>query len=171
MKKILVLVFVIVAALSVNAQVYVGGSAGLWHNDDLDHTSFNIAPEVGYNFNENMAVGAALGFVRDNQALLGKYKAFYLAPYFRYSFYENKVIRLFADAGIGLSTLKVKHMDSESGFEIGLRPGLAIKLGENFSLVSKIGFVGYRDDYALGGNGYGFNLSGEDITFGLYYTF
>lgn len=135
MKKILVLVFVIVAALSVKAQVYVGGSVGLWHNSDADFTSYNIAPEVGYGFNDNMAVGAILGFTRVSLDKNLSAKAFYFAPYFRYFFYETKVIRLFAEAGIGLSTVKEKYEDSDSGFEIGLRPGLAIKLSDNFSLV------------------------------------
>lgn len=171
MKKILVLAFVKVAALSVKAQVYVGGSAGLWHNSDADFTSYNLAPEVGYSFNGNMAVGATLGFARVSFDKDISEKGFYFAPYFRYFFYENRIISLFAEAGIGLSTTKVKHSDSDSGFEIGLKPGLAIKLSDNFSLVSKIGFLGYRDDYVLGSDGYGFQFRGEDITFGFYYTF
>lgn len=52
MKKIVVLIFVVMAALSAKAQFYVGGNVALWHNDDADNTSFLIEPEFGYNFSE-----------------------------------------------------------------------------------------------------------------------
>ena len=44
MKKIVVLIFVVMAALSAKAQFYVGGNVALWHNDDADNTSFLIEP-------------------------------------------------------------------------------------------------------------------------------
>lgn len=53
MKKIVMFLFVVMVALSVKAQVYVGGTVGFWHNDDADATTFTLAPEVGYNFSEN----------------------------------------------------------------------------------------------------------------------
>ena len=56
MKKIVVLIFVVMAALSAKAQFYVGGNVALWHNDDADNTSFLIEPEFGYNFSERCAV-------------------------------------------------------------------------------------------------------------------
>ena len=52
MKKFVILLFVAMAALSAKAQVYVGGTVALWHNDDLDATTFALNPEVGYNLNE-----------------------------------------------------------------------------------------------------------------------
>ena len=48
MKKIVVLIFVVMAALSAKAQFYAGGNVALWHNDDADNTSFLIEPEFGY---------------------------------------------------------------------------------------------------------------------------
>ena len=53
MKKIVILLFVAMVALSAKAQVYVGGTVSLWHNDDVDATTFTLNPEVGYNLNEN----------------------------------------------------------------------------------------------------------------------
>ena len=57
MKKFVILLFVAMAALSAKAQVYVGGTVALWHNDDLDATTFALNPEVGYNLNEKLAIG------------------------------------------------------------------------------------------------------------------
>ena len=93
MKKFVILLFVAMAALSAKAQVYVGGTVALWHNDDLDATTFAWNPEVGYNLNEKLAIGGVLTFAH-SKLDEGKYNAFALAPYARYSYYENKVVRL-----------------------------------------------------------------------------
>ena len=171
MKKIVVFLFVAMATLMVNAQdIYVGGSLGLWHNHDADATSFTLTLEVGYNLNDNWALGVTLAYAHGevNSACVNK---FGLAPYARYSFYQNKVVRLFVDGGFGFSTSKVKHHDAVNGFEIGVKPGIAIKLNKSFSLIAKCGFLGYRDDYMVGDNGYGFGFTSEDLSFGFHYEF
>ena len=106
MKKIVILFFVVMVALSAKAQFYVGGNVALWHNDDADNTSFLIAPELGYNLSEQWAVGATLGFAHNSEETAGFKNAFSFAPYVRYSYYENKVVRLFLDGGIGVSSVK-----------------------------------------------------------------
>lgn len=46
MKKIVMLLFVVCAAMTASAQVYMGGTAGFWRNDkdDADETAFAITP-------------------------------------------------------------------------------------------------------------------------------
>ena len=61
--------------------------------------------------------------------------------------------------------------DAVNGFEIGFKPGIAIKLNDKFSVLAKCGFLGYRDDYMNAGSGYGFNLKSEDLSFGFHYEF
>ena len=78
MKKFVILLFVAMAALSAKAQVYVGGTVSLWHNDDVDATTFTLNPEVGYNLNEKWAVGGILTFSH-SKLDEGKYNAFGLA--------------------------------------------------------------------------------------------
>ena len=97
MKKIVILFFVVMVALSAKAQFYVGGNVALWHNDDADNTSFLIEPELGYNLSEQWAVGATLGFAHNSEETAGFKNAFSFAPYVRYSYYENKVVRLFLE--------------------------------------------------------------------------
>lgn len=99
--------------------------------------------------------------------------AFAFAPYARYSFYENKIVRLFLDMGFGFSTYKAKHADAVNGFEIGVKPGLALKLNDHFSFITKVGFAGYRDDYYrdMEGNGFGVGLDMENISIGIDYEF
>ena len=71
MKKIVILFFVVMVALSAKAQFYAGGNVSLWHNDDADNTYFLIEPELGYNINEKWAVGATLGFAHNSKETAG----------------------------------------------------------------------------------------------------
>ena len=151
MRKLFLLVVIVMAAISASAQegIYLGGGISLWRNNDVDKTSFSITPDVGYNLSEKWAVGVELAYAHkgyDGEDAIST-NAFALAPYARYSFYENKIVRLFLDMGFGFSTYKEKHVDSVNGFEIGVKPGLAVKLNDNFSFITKVGFAGYRDDY------------------------
>ena len=170
MKKILMLLFVVMATLGAKAQVYLGGEISLWHNDDADVTTLTLSPEVGYNLNNKWAVGGNLRFLHQEEDNVST-NGFALAPYVRYSYYENKVVRLFIDGGLGFSTYKVEDFDNINGFEFGFRPGIAIKLNNHFSLLAKCGFLGYRDDYMYGADGYGFSFSSEDLSFGFHYEF
>lgn len=63
MRKLLLVVAVIMAALSVQAQeMYLGGGISLWRNTSKDVTSFSITPDFGYNLNETWAVGGELAY-------------------------------------------------------------------------------------------------------------
>ena len=55
-KLVFTLVVAFMAIISADAQVYVGGSFNLTHDKNADVTNFSIAPEVGYNLNENWAI-------------------------------------------------------------------------------------------------------------------
>ena len=169
MKKVLMTLFVMFAVVTAYAQeMYVGGGISLWRNTDADKTSFSISPEFGYGLNEKWSVGGqlVLDIVGDTST------SFALAPYARFSYYENKVVRLFLDMGFGVSVYKPKHQDSVAGFELGVKPGIAVKLNDHFSFVSKVGFAGFREDYRGEGNsGFGVGVDGEDISIGIEYAF
>lgn len=177
MKKIvLLLLFVACAAISMNAQVYVGGTAGFWRNDkdDADETSFTIAPEIGYNLSEKWAIGAEFGYTYAKDPSVKENTAF-IAPYARYTYCETGIVRLFLDGGVGFASTKFDDKRT-NGYEIGIKPGVAIKLNDKFSLITKVGFLGYRDDYYTPGfadenSGFGFNLSGTDVRFGFQVNF
>ena len=68
MKKILMTMVAAFAAVSMQAQVYVGGSFAIeaWSSQknagDRSETAFKIMPEIGYNLNDQWAVGIALGY-------------------------------------------------------------------------------------------------------------
>lgn len=107
MKKFLFTLAAAVVAVTASAQVYLGGEVGFWRNYDQNHTNFNITPEVGYNLDENWAIGTTLGY--DYQYLDGiKVNSFVVAPYARYTFVKFDNVSLFLDGGFGFATSKAK---------------------------------------------------------------
>ncbi len=176
MKKVLMTLMVMFAVVTAYAQeMYLAGGISLWSNHDSEVTTFSISPEFGYGLNEKWSVGGQLildlrggdGVVHGTTTT-----AFAIAPYARYSYYENSIVRLFLDMGFGLSVNKVKDADADAGFELGVKPGIAVKLNDNFSFVSRVGFAGFRQDYRGANNsGFGVGVSGEDISIGIEYSF
>ena len=179
MKKLFLLIAVAVVTLTASAQVYVGGEVSFWREwqNAANKTTFSIMPEIGYNLDENWAIGTTLGY--DYQYEKGvKYNAFEVAPYARYTFAKLGNVNLFVDGGFGFATYKYKHngvsSDSQNAWSVGLKPGLSVNLTEKLSFIAHVGFLGYRDaDEApiFGQNGFGFNLDGNALSFGLYYNF
>ena len=172
MKKVLMTLFVMFAVVTAYAQeMYVGGGISLWRNHDAERTTFSISPEFGYGLNEKWSVGGQL--ILDVNGGNGfSTTAFALAPYARFSYYENSIVRLFLDMGIGVSINKTKNSDADAGFELGVKPGIAVKLNDNFSFVSKVGFAGFRQDYRGANNsGFGVYADAEAISIGIEYAF
>lgn len=169
-KLVFTLVVALMAIMSADAQVYVGGSFNLTHDKNADATNFTIAPEVGYNLNKNWAIAAEIGYTHLKRREI-KTNAFSFAPYARFSFFEKGIIRLFLDGGVGISTYKEEDEDNVNGFEIGIKPGIALELCKNLTFVTKYGFAGYRDDYKYGNSVSGIGLSSEDLSFGFHYEF
>ena len=164
MKKLVLTLALVFGMLTANAQFFVGGQLGLLHNDNVDQTTFTIAPEFGYAFNDAWIVAGMIGYTHDGG------NSFYIAPYARWNFWNQGIVGLLVDGGFGISVGKEKHMDTETGFEIGFKPGVSFKVTDNFSLVAHVGFVGYRTKY-LGNSTSGLSLTGNDLGVSLYYCF
>ena len=183
MKKILMTMVAAFAAVSMNAQVYVGGSLGFASYDDSNksHTALKIMPEVGFNLDEDMAVGVALGYTQGSNALAWSLtnpnedlKTFSIAPYLRYTFVKLGSVSLFADG-----RFEYAHIDNDgakaNGFGLGIVPGLSVNLNDKLSFVSHFGFLGYQQakadvDGAKAQSTFGLDLDNA-LSFGLYYNF
>ena len=184
MKKIFAFALVAMMTMTVNAQVYVGGGVGFQttSQDGNSETFFKLVPEIGYNLDENWAVGIAVGYGEHKTTLksgnlktTAKVKAFEIAPYARYTFAKFDKVNLFVDG-----TVDYLHTDNagdkNNTFSIGLKPGVAVNLNDKLSFVAHAGFLGYqnsKDDYegAKAANTFGFDLDGSNLSFGVYYNF
>ena len=181
MKKVMMTLVAAMITVAASAQVYVGGSLGigsvkLGANDAK--TSFKIVPEIGYNINDEWAVGLAIGY-QEGECKLGKadylqeteMKLFGVNPYVRNTFLRTKYVNVFVDGGLTYQTIK----DFGSDFQIGLKPGVAVNFNDKLSFVAHIGFIGYETFSPKGdgksSNTVGVDLDGNNITFGLYWNF
>lgn len=195
MKKILMIAVMAVAAVSANAQWYIGGSFGLNFTkatkDADSQTTLNIAPEVGYNINDNWAVGAQVGFGMVNNLLdISEGSAnetgtsFTITPYARYTFAKTGIASFFCDGYVSFSSQNygyndfykttVKYGKSGSVFSVGIRPGISLKASDKVSLVAILGNLSYTknsDDVLGGGSNFGINADNNDISLGVYYNF
>ena len=176
MKKGLILLFAMMATLTANAQFYVGGTVGVnsAKPDGGDAvTTFSIMPEIGYNFSDNFAVGATLGYAKAaNDYMNDLCKTFTIAPYARYTFLKTDLLNLFVDGEVSYSNIKedVDGAESVSAFGIHVKPGLAVNVSDNISLIAKYGLLGYDKIKDYGSN-FGFNINASKIEFGFIYNF
>ncbi len=180
MKKILLLAAVMLSSLTASAQVYVGGSFGFASvkagSGDSEMT-YKILPEIGYNLNEDWAVGVTLGYQK-GACTLGEAQfaqnvdteAFSISPYARYTPLKWDQVSVFFDGGLGFISMK----DTGSYFTLGISPGVAISLTDEISFVAHLGFVGF-ETFSPDGDGKSSNAFGVDLknncSFGVYFNF
>ena len=100
------------AAMSMNAQLYVGGSFAFeaWSSQkkagDKSETVFKLMPEIGYNLTDEWAIGTVIGYQSDKfNGVNGiSESAFTIAPYARYTFTKLGKVNLFVDGGVGFTS-------------------------------------------------------------------
>lgn len=192
MKKLLMTLLVAVFSLTASAQFYVGGQAGFWRNSDANHTNFTLRPEFGYQINDKWDIGMGFGFSHDYNGYsveVGdleveldhvKVNGITFDPYARWSFAKLGPVHFFLDMGFGINTYKVKadgdyESDAQVGWRIGVQPGMRVAIAKHLDFVAHVGFLGYQeaDDgfCSYGEDGFGFNVNGNNLTFGLNYVF
>ena len=86
---------------------------------------------------------------------------------------NSDVVRLFADGGFGFSTSKTKGNDALNSWNIGIKPGIAIKLSDHFCLVAKYGFLGYskKENHGYESENVGIDFDTDELNFGFHYIF
>ncbi|MBF1385118.1 outer membrane beta-barrel protein [Prevotella aurantiaca] len=190
MKKILMTLAVAFVAVAANAQVYVGGSLGVASSEILggdDVTTYQVLPEIGYNINNNWAIGTVLGWGKGKPVSIEKGKPVSIEsetnnyvtfqPYARFTFAHSKFVNAFIDGIVGYTHYNHAHVGGSSydQWTIGLKPGVAVNLSKKVSFVAHVGFAGWeslkaekaeKDSHALG-----VSLDGNNVTFGVYYNF
>ena len=150
MKKILLTALVAVAALTANAQGYIGGTLGFNSSKtpgatEVTTNRFTIAPEVGYSLDEKWGLGLRLGYTYNKRksttagvSTEGNSSTFNVEPYARYQALTWGKANIFVDGGVNLGVSSAKNM--KSGLELGvfITPGIAFNLNEKFSLVARV---------------------------------
>ena len=172
MKKFLLALVVAASSFAAaDAQVFLGGRLGLWHNSKAETTNVSFAPEVGYALKNKWTLAAELNYDLQEKALYGKdLNTFSFNPYARYTAASWGPVNLIFDGTVNLGWEKVKGADAQFAWGVGVRPGLAVNISPRVSFVTSLGFVGFRDS-DLSGQQFGYNLSSKNVSFGVYYNF
>ena len=169
-KYVLSSLLIMATVMGISAQEYkwwAGGRTTLWAGDD--ESTVIIAPEVGYNLNQSFTVAASIGFHSYSHDLWPDESGFVFNPYIRYNAFKKGVLFGFVDGGaeFGIGDFK--------GFQIGLKPGIAVAITNRFVVALQYGFVGYSDGkgsrIGLRGKGFGIDLSGYQSGLAFFYCF
>ena len=170
MKKIILTALVAIASITANAQVWVGGQLGFSvtnPNDDADKnlTEFTIAPEIGYSLSDKWDIAIALGDKYSKPEDFDATNDFFVNPYARYTFFQTGKVGFFLDGGF-----RIQAGDSPTQWGVGLRPGVKFAASDKVTFVASFGGLGYKkveDEYSK----FGFNVNGNALQFGCYYSF
>ena len=174
MKKSAIVLIIALLGLSLEAraQFYVGGSVSAHFGyTDARFTSFSLYPDIGYSFG-NWSVGSTInlsGYSDKNDGLstlrLG------ITPYVEYFFFSAGPVSLFAEGGASMAFSHYIKTDGvpENVFYVNpyVAPGIEISLTDNFSVLCHIGRLEWNSE----ARDFGFSISGEALSLGLYYSF
>ena len=172
MKKALLLLVFACAMVSAGAQVYIGGAVSAWVEDDNGTSTGTVEflPEIGFFVGQRWSIGGVIGYSQKLVDGTKTFNSYEFAPYARFTFYRNELVRLFMDGTVSLYSSQYGSSDRTETYSFGLKPGLSLDLSEKISLYAKFGFFGFRQ-YGDDRMGLGFNLNGNNLSLGMYYTF
>ena len=177
MKKIMLSLAMALVSVCASAQVYIGGTAGISSNkigDGDSKTAYKLIPEIGYQFNNKWEAGIEVGIQKGEVCKLsavGDATTFTIAPYVRYTAVETKLVDFFFEGTIGYGSVSKGGGDF---YEVGIKPGLAVKLSNHVDFITKVGFLGYRGyspDHGDNWSTFGVNVDATNISFGAIYKF
>ena len=173
MKKVLIIAAIALLGfcLKANAQFYVGGSVSAHFGySETRFTSFGFSPDIGYGFGD-WNVGSTINISTYGDKIDGLTSLrLGLTPYVEYYIFSAGPVSLFAEGGIALFFTRYLVAEAlENAFFVNpyLAPGIEISLSDHFSVLCHLG----RLEWNTEARDFGFSISGEALSLGLYYSF
>lgn len=115
-----------------------------------------------------------------------KLKSFTLAPYIRYTMMEMGKLSVFVEGSVGYTNITTDQTPAAGNhaaggetkvnvIEVAVRPGLKLKLSDNFSAIAKLGSLGYisakEDESDSKLTRFGLDFDSYNILLGFNYHF
>ncbi|MBR1550434.1 MAG: outer membrane beta-barrel protein [Bacteroidales bacterium] len=178
MKKILLTLALAAFAMTANAQWVLGGTIAAshtnTHNTDYvggtTNNHFEIAPKIGYWLNDNMQIGAQIGWAYDytrnyagdvdhygstSNTGVSNQPTIMIAPYFRYNVASWKNFTVFAEAQLALglhlessnytnvpTEITTDNGDNYTSFGLAVIPGLNYAFTDHISMDIYVNLLG-----------------------------
>ena len=165
-----------------NSTSYKSGSAS---TDGPSSYRFGIRPSVGYELDDKLSVGAAIGLnlygskTPSSTGLITSESSrttFEIAPFVRYNLLEMSNVKVFGQASVGLEFGGGKNTMSGGGsvpsttnktsvfnFNMGINPGVSYKFSDNIAIEAFLGGLYLKNEKESDDN----NNSQSDFSFGL----
>ncbi len=135
MKKIVMMLLVLTSiSVKVNAQWFVGGSAGIGYLSD--RFQMDLRPSAGYEFNDRWAAGFGLGMGVQKSEVFGVFD-----PFARFTCWNNG--KLFVDVK---AEAKIFVGSEWNAANIGLVPSLRYAFNDNWQVAGDFGLFGVQDN-------------------------
>jgi hypothetical protein len=164
-RSVLFLLVAVLGALSVSAQVYLGGSLSLSSSTTKTETqettlsSVTFAPEVGYSLTHKLDLGFSMPFSLSNNSsgnnvTKSTTQANYYAvvPYIRYSLIEFNKFNVLGKAALlaggGTSKYGENSKMSFTNFGFSVSPILMYDLSKHFALLANLNFLSLSINYS-----------------------
>lgn len=157
MKKILLVLSLVFAAMAVNAQVYVGGSLDYSSETEKDDngdklssiSNFTFAPRIGYSLSDVFSVGLGFSigsstqkaFLAGDEIGEAKGSSWAVAPFARYTVAEFGKFSVLGEGAIFFAGAKDAAEVKSSAFGISVKPILAFEASDNISLEAGLNFL------------------------------
>lgn len=196
MKKLFFTLAIVLGAVTVSAQnsgnMWLGGSVGFSHQKDKEGdfsaktTSFNVLPEFGYFFQDNLAIAVRVGYEHskvttpewngtDYEDVSTKTNAFVINPFLRYTFLKGSIGCLFVDGGVHAKFGK-QWEENMTEFGVGITPGAVVNIGNGFALTAAFGKFGYshkqvKTDPKYKSDKFDFGFKMDQVSVGMSYNF
>lgn len=162
MKRVLLIFASLIMWVGAQAQIFAGGTLsvdistiGSDGEGSVTNTTLQIAPEVGYSFNNIWVVGLQASF--GGIALEGEtVSRIVIAPYARATFARAGIVDFFGEASVGYGHHSIEGYGT-SGTIIALRPGMAINFSPRFAVVARTNLLQY--EYWDGDYGVDFSIN------------
>lgn len=166
-KKLITLAALLLFAIPLHAQLYVGGAVSVSHSGSNQTFSTSFRPDIGYSFGR---FAAGVAFLAETYTSLeeggDKTTNLSLAPYVEYHFWSSDNLSLYVEGGVGHSRF-VGFESRYSRWTPYLGLGVSFALTDHWTLEGQLGRLEY-DSYFRNTQ---FNWSGDALSVGLYYTF
>lgn len=171
MKKLIALIAFICITVTMNAQVYLGGSLGLGKTFKSDDVTFNIYPEVGYCFNDEHSLSLVVGYGLEKN-ILGKENTLYISPCYTYSRMIGES-NFSIDLVVGLDYIRTFE-DPTNTLGLYVGPMLEYYLTDNWTIYGAFEFFRAQNTWYSDSStetNLTFDLFDSGVKFGFYYYF